>query len=393
MELPNIPDLEAQIDAVVRFSGAERVHVERAFRPVPFSPVVGLARGLRNRARAHPTTVLRFDIDTSVAARFEANPANATALKALHAAVLFGIADRLKSPDRVVLAEDIETEVFGAPLEPNFVASVTGISDRTFPGFPLTATDLGNAAQALRVEPPHIWALLMVEAKACGFDEQRRPKILYERHIFSRLTNGVFDEHAISSPIRGGYNEGPQYDRLKAAFQLAPPEALASCSWGLGQVMGNNHRLVGYDRVESFVSAMIDGEAEQLAVMTAFIRANGLDDALRNQRWAEFARVYNGPKFQEHAYDTKLAAAFQDARSGTVADIELRRDQMFLTYLRLKPGPVDGRRGPKTRDAVRRFQQSHVADGLSVTGERDDATVSVLASEVTEIVQQRRDLV
>jgi hypothetical protein len=388
--LPNLPDLEAQVDAVVRFSGAERARVEHAFKPEPFSPIVGLARELRNKARAHPTTVLRFDIDTSIAARFEANPTDLTALKVLQAAFLFGIADRLKSPERIVIAEEIETEVFGASLQPISASGMSGISDRIFPGRPLAQIDLQNAAQSLDVGEPHLWAVLMVEARSSGFDENRRPKILYERHIFSKLTGGVFDGQSISSPVPGGYNDAPQYDRLKAAFQLAPLKALASCSWGLGQVMGNNHRLVGHETVEGFVSAMIDGEADQLAAMIAFIKGKGLGDALRNQRWADFAEVYNGPEFREKKYDTKLAAAFQDARSGPVPDIDLRRDQVYLTYLGLKPGPIDGRDGRKTQDAVRRFQQSHAGDGLQVTGERDAATIEHLAAQVTRMVQQQR---
>jgi hypothetical protein len=38
-----------------------------------------------------------------------------------------------------------------------------------------------------------IWAVFSVETSGCGFLTDRRPKILFERHIFSHLTNGRYD--------------------------------------------------------------------------------------------------------------------------------------------------------------------------------------------------------
>ncbi|NJM92326.1 MAG: N-acetylmuramidase family protein [Rhodospirillaceae bacterium] len=71
----------------------------------------------------------------------------------------------------------------------------------------------------------------------------RRPKILFERHIFHQRTNGKFDatHPDISHPKWGEYGKASaQYDRLGRAMALDRQAALESASWGLPQVMGFN---------------------------------------------------------------------------------------------------------------------------------------------------------
>jgi ferritin len=87
--------------------------------------------------------------------------------------------------------------------------------------------------------------------------------------------------------------------------------ALSSASWGLGQIMGWNHGLAGYEGLQAFVNAMYAGEREQLMAMVEFVRATGLAPALRRRDWVTFARGYNGPGFASNAYDTRLASAFE----------------------------------------------------------------------------------
>ena len=392
--LPALHNLDAQIDAVTRASGAKREAVAHAFRPRPLTPIIGTSTGLPGLVRRHPTTVLRFDIDAAMAARFEAQPCDPTAERLLNAAILFGIAEQLKQPGRVVVAEDLETEVFGSPVSDTLSVRPDGVSDRTFPGTPLTSSDVSEAAEKLMVETAYIWAVFSVESRASGFQADRRPKILYERHVFSRLTNGRFDDHPISSRVAGGYGDGTQYERLAMAMRLDPKAGLEACSYGLGQVMGCNYETVGHTTVEKFVAGMIDGEGPQLAAMCDFIDKSGLAGALRNEKWRDFARVYNGPAFKKSEYDTRLAAAFEAAQSGDTPDLELRRDQMFLTYLGFGPGPIDGRDGRKTRAAIRGFQERHRSEGLTPNGARDKATVDLLARLVADLVNsQRGDLV
>jgi len=52
--------------------------------------------------------------------------------------------------------------------------------------------------------------------------------------------------------------------------------------------------------------------------------------------------------------------------------------QARLSNLGYAPGSIDGQAGPKTRAALRTFQEAH---GLEPTGELDDATIDKLQSE------------
>ena len=125
---------------------------------------------------------------------------------------------------------------------------------------------------------------------------RQKPKILFERHIFSRLTNGAYDftNPDISAPTPGGYGDpgAHQYDRLQSAEQLNQDAALQSASWGLGQIMGMNFAAAGFPDVTAMVAAMIGSEDAQLGAMAAFIQSNNMSVKLQNQDWAGFASMY-----------------------------------------------------------------------------------------------------
>lgn len=232
-------------------------------------------------------------------------------------------------------------------------------------------------AQTLSVDAASIWAVLEVETSGCGFLEDRRPTILYERHIFHRLTGGRFDDGDISSPVCGGYGAfgGHQYDRLHRAIALDVTAALQSTSWGLGQIMGENFRAAGFGSVDAMVLAMADSEDAQLQATVAFIQRRGCASPLRAQDWATFARRYNGPDYTRNHYDQRLRAEFQKFAQGPLPDLRARSAQLYLRYRGFSPGPVDGFPGHLTRRAIAQFQQQH---GLPVNGEIDDALVALL---------------
>lgn len=58
---------------------------------------------------------------------------------------------------------------------------------------PLSQPGMQSALNQLGVEAPALWAVLTVETSGCGFLPSRKPKILFERHWFSKLTGGRFD--------------------------------------------------------------------------------------------------------------------------------------------------------------------------------------------------------
>ena len=77
-------------------------------------------------------------------------------------------------------------------------------------GQPLTSDGVRAATDELSVDATALWAVLAVETSGFGFFADRRPRILFERHYFHRLTNGRFDQShpQISAPSSGGYVGG-----------------------------------------------------------------------------------------------------------------------------------------------------------------------------------------
>jgi N-acetylmuramidase len=179
----------------------------------------------------------------------------------------------------------------------------------------LTDEDYRRAAAALRCEAAAIRAVADIESGGrTGFLSDGRPKILFESHVFSKLTGGNHDAtHPDISTARwtrnyiGGAGE---HDRLRRAMQLDREAALKSASWGKFQILGMNHRRVGSNTVDEFVEAQKRSEKEHLDAFVKFILSHDLSDELRDRRWDDFARRYNGPRFAENGYDRKMAEAY-----------------------------------------------------------------------------------
>jgi hypothetical protein len=240
---------------------------------------------------------------------------------------------------------------------------------------PLTKAGFDAAVAALEAEAASLWSVLMVETKGFGFLPDRRPIILFERHIFHDRTDGKFskDHPDISNKDSGGYIGGAaEYDRLARAIGLNRQAALESVSWGLPQIMGFNATSIGYDSAEDMITRFKANEGAQLDGMVRFVRHNKkLAQALKDKSWETFARIYNGPGFAKNEYDKKLARFHAQFASGPQPDIDVRADQIRLTFVGHNPNGVDGVLGKGTRKAVSAFQQERQ---LSVTGELDAAT-------------------
>ena len=249
-------------------------------------------------------------------------------------------------------------------------------------GLPLTTEGLGHGCDKLGVKAAEIWAVLTVETLGCGYLPDRRPQILFERHIFHKETGGAFDvaNPDISNSLPGGYGgRGAfQYTRLARAIQLNREAALRSASWGIGQMMGLNAVVAGFADAETMVSAMVQSEDQQMEGVCGFLLSNHLDRPLRNHDWPSFARGYNGPNFAENQYDVRLAAAFQRFSTGLLPDLAVRAAQIYMTYLGFQPGPVDGVSGRMTRSALAQFQGQ---EGLPPNGILDDVTLQKLQQE------------
>jgi hypothetical protein len=183
---------------------------------------------------------------------------------------------------------------------------------------PLTKADIEQVAEKLTLVPAAVGAVYDVESSGRGFHPKTLlPIILYEPHVFHRLTDGAFSkDHPEVSYQHWGDKPYPtsqdgRYAQLLLAFTLAPDAALQSASYGLFQIMGFNWKPCGESDVLAFVLDQGHGEAAQLNSFAAYIRSQKLDDDLREGRWADFARQYNGPSYATNFYDQKLKAAYQ----------------------------------------------------------------------------------
>ena len=242
---------------------------------------------------------------------------------------------------------------------------------------PLSVDGLAAIARTLHVFAPEIWTVLAVETSGCGFLPDRRPEILYERHVFHRLTQGKFDDGDISSPLPGGYGPrgGHQYDRLAKAIVRDRSAALQSTSWGVAQIMGENFALAGFSNVEEMITSVTASEDQQLAAMGTFLINSRLNVPLEAHDWTSFARGYNGPDYAINRYDIRLNGEFQKYSSGSLPDLNVRSVQLYLTFLGFHPGPIDGVAGVLTLSALAEFQASR---GIPSTGTMDADAVAQL---------------
>jgi N-acetylmuramidase-like protein len=186
-----------------------------------------------------------------------------------------------------------------------------------------TVTAWLDAAASIGCELRAIRAVAKVEAGSEGaFLDSGEPVILFERHIFHRLTDGRFDgavapgvdiaSSQISVPVRGGYGRASiQHAKLAAAVLLDREAALKSCSWGLFQIMGLNHESAGFQDLQEFVNAMYRSADDHLAAFVSFIKSDSrMVGALRSKDWHAFARIYNGPATS--GYDSRIAWAYRE---------------------------------------------------------------------------------
>jgi hypothetical protein len=185
----------------------------------------------------------------------------------------------------------------------------------------LTDEDFETAAIGLRCEVALVKAVTSIEAPE-GFDAKGRPIILFEGHHFSKHTNGRFDKSHPTLSYPKWTNEfytKDEHARLARAVELDRDAALKSTSWGRFQILGVNYEACGFSTLQAFINAMFDSEFEHLSAFVRFVKSKGLDDALREKRWDDFARGYNGPAYAKHGYHTRLEKAYRDVVAKSVS--------------------------------------------------------------------------
>ena len=172
-----------------------------------------------------------------------------------------------------------------------------------------------SAAGALGCQVAAVKAVTQVESRGSGFLASGEPVILFERHWMYKLLvkKGVTPVISdVCDPKAGGYKGGKaEHDRLAKAVLIDRDCALQSASWGLFQIMGFNYKILGYANIQAFVNDACKSEATQLNMFVKFLKANpSMLSALRSRDWENFAKLYNGPRYKDNHYDTKLKTAY-----------------------------------------------------------------------------------
>ncbi len=176
--------------------------------------------------------------------------------------------------------------------------------------------DLPRIAHAIGCGEDEIHAVIDVETSGDSSDDRGRLKMLFEPHRFwKNLGPGAKRDRAavlgLAYPVWGTRPyPGDSYPRLRRAMAIDETAALKSASWGLGQILGENHAEAGYPTVQAMIADFTLDEDNHLEAMVRFIRAAGLDEAIRAHDWTAFARRYNGPHQARHGYAVRLARRF-----------------------------------------------------------------------------------
>lgn len=203
----------------------------------------------------------------------------------------------------------------------------------------LTIPQIEQVATAAGFEPRAVRAVIRVETGGSGYDArtgylliQHEPawfKRLLPKAKLAEINQALSVELAAAAKLTASQKqllkdwniiihngvEGQVSERIAfdAASRIDKHAAMLSTSWGLPQMMGFNHAACGYATVEAMVEAFRVSEANQVAGMLRFIKANSkMAAALKRREWGVVAYYYNGAGYKQFNYDRRLATAYAE---------------------------------------------------------------------------------
>lgn len=264
------------------------------------------------------------------------------------------------------------------------------------------------------IDPAILKAFTVVEGRSVDIQDgvedgfvDGKVMILTERHKFykhlkadpAKLNRAV--KAGLANQKMGGYpkSQAEAHARLEKMREIDDTAALKSISMGIYQVLGENHAMCGYATVQSMWAAA-QTLVGQVDMGVRFLKAAGLLDEMKNHDFRGLARGYNGPKYAEFHYDTKIAAAYKEFAGDTAALAtkakaappdwvgmgDQRSDQVTeIQRILRKLGyqvEADGDFGTLTRRAVMTFQAEH---GLKVDGKVGSETRNLLWTSTPDI--------
>lgn len=176
-------------------------------------------------------------------------------------------------------------------------------------------SEIAVYASKLGCAVAQIKAVAKVESAGAGFDNQGRPKILFERHIFHSLTGGKYSPTVYSLSDGGGYDHS-SWDKLGLACAKDSDAAFASASWGKFQVMGSNWSKLSFASPYALAHYTVENEGNHYDLLARFVQTFGLVSAIRRisadpEDCRDFAQGYNGRGYRSFDYHVKIAGAMK----------------------------------------------------------------------------------
>jgi hypothetical protein len=266
----------------------------------------------------------------------------------------------------------------------------------------------GKATQ-YGIEPAAAMAFIETESNGTVFatvNGDKVPLIRYEGHYFDKLVPASRRAEArkqkLASPKVGGIanpsSQAGRYALLARAKAFDHAAAIASTSYGVGQVMGENWKDFGLKSAQEFENIAMSGFEGQIDLMFRFIEVNGLKKFINAKDWTAVARAYNGPAYAKNAYDVKMRDAYiryskslpeKNEFSGMLRLGSKGPEVRVLQNLLVRAGhtvKADADFGPATVKAVKDFQIKYFLTPDGVVGPKTYEKLLAYKASPTEVL-------
>lgn len=185
----------------------------------------------------------------------------------------------------------------------------------------LTTALLNNFARLYNIDPIVVRAVFDIESGGQAyFSINDKPYIRFENHVFARqlkddgLFNTYFqynhtpyhqhEDHKVRFTDNAEWtefhgNQLKEWGVYNFARTLNADAADNSISVGMGQIMGFNHKKIGYNSAKEMIDAFSQPDpigriAQVFAFFSYCLNTENAIDYLRNKDWNNFALAYNG---------------------------------------------------------------------------------------------------
>lgn len=183
--------------------------------------------------------------------------------------------------------------------------------------------DIAEITRPYGLTEAHARTVIEVETAGKGYNSIGQVEFLFEPHKFYQNLPKEKLQVAIQTGLAYPKWKGPgsypktvalRWAQFQKAVELDETAAIKSASWGLGQIMGSEHKECDYVSPQAMLTAFYQSEKEQVKAMMVLCHHRGLDKDLKNfpdiAACRHFALRYNGAAYEKNNYHNKLHDAY-----------------------------------------------------------------------------------